>query len=68
MRVEELIEKLKKMPPDANVLNAWDGALRGDVDVVWLARSGLVGLGAEKEPLYYESDRPEGAPTEIKKI
>lgn len=64
MKVSELIEQLSKMPQDADVATAWDGGLRGSSDVVWLARSGTVGIGDHGDPLYHEGDRPADAPSE----
>lgn len=64
MIVSELIKKLQDMPQDAQVAGAYDGALRTEVECVWLARSGVVGLANDGETLYYLEDRPDGAPDE----
>jgi hypothetical protein len=47
-------------------LAQYDGALRVDINRVWLARSGYVGLGRDDEVLYYTEDRPEHAPDEAR--
>lgn len=62
MTVGELVQALAAMPPDAKVACHWDGALRSHVHVIWLAKSGFVALGQADEAVYYDQDRPEGAP------
>jgi hypothetical protein len=42
MKVKELIERLKLMPPNADVWHLWDGEVRTEIERVWLARSGDV--------------------------
>lgn len=45
------------------VLMLDDGCLRSRVDLVWLAKSGAVGLGYYGSVIYYTEDRPATAPT-----
>jgi hypothetical protein len=63
MTVNELIGRLQKMPADATVGYVWDGAARGEPEMVWLARGGSVLLGHKEDALYYDCDRPIDAPT-----
>ena len=63
MKIREIIKALEGMPQDAEMGHLWDGAVRSDVEVIYLAQSGIV-VGAPKdEPAYYDEDRPVGAPT-----
>ena len=64
MKVSQLIEHLKKMPADADVWHLWDGALRTEINHVWLTREGDVGTGDHSEPCYSEDERPIDAPDE----
>lgn len=64
MTVKMLINQLTTLPPEAPVLLLSDGALRNELENVWMAHSGRVGLGANDEPVYDEEDRPAYAPTE----
>lgn len=64
MDVKTLIEQLKLMPENAEVQYLYDGALRSCVEVVYLTKSGCVGLGAEGDTIYYDEDRPIDAPGE----
>ena len=64
MNVKQLIEKLKKMPPSAEVMHLWDGATRTSIEHVWLSVSGYVVTADFDEVCYYQSDRPVSAPTE----
>ena len=64
MTVLELITRLKALPGDASVFLLYDGALRREIDVVWEATSGAVGVGGRDEPVYDDDDRPVGAPSE----
>jgi hypothetical protein len=57
MTVAELIAELAKLPAGANVTYIWDGHARGDVEHVWLARSGDVTLG-HADPYVYDDDEP----------
>lgn len=64
MKVRELIMRLGVMPPDAEVMLLYDGALRGNCDSVWLTRNGeTVGLGDESEPIYSDASRTLNAPS-----
>lgn len=42
MKVHELIEALKDMPAEAEVLHLWDGDARTKIEHVWLSRGGQV--------------------------
>jgi hypothetical protein len=64
MKVSELIERLQKMPADAEVFHLWDGALRTAIQHVWLTRAGTVGTGDNNAVCYDTEDRPVDAPTE----
>lgn len=63
MKVAELIEKLREMPPDANVWHVWDGAARTQIEYVWLSRGGEVITADEDEVVYDTGSRPLDAPT-----
>ena len=63
MRAKELIVELNKMPPDAKVGYVYDGAIRGDIAHVWLARSGVVAMADVEDVVYCTEDRPKDAPT-----
>lgn len=64
MKVQQLIEALQQMPPDAEVRSMWDGAARGEVQHIWLARGGWVVAADSEDKSYYTEDRPSYAPTE----
>ncbi len=64
MKVSELIEELKKMPCDAMVWHLWDGALRTEIEHVWLTPVGTVGTGDNDDVCYDTDDRPVGSPSE----
>ena len=64
MTVADLIKALEKMPPTAEVWHVWDGALRTQINHVWLARSGAVATADDGEVCYDTEDRPADAPTE----
>lgn len=62
MTCKDLIEKLQKLPQEAEVLFLYDGAARGEVEEVWLAQHGnRIILSSTGEPCYDGEDRPEGA-------
>lgn len=63
MKVNTLIELLKKMPPEAKVRHLWDGAARSGIEHVWLSRLGDVITADCGEVCYQSEDRPEDAPT-----
>lgn len=64
MKVSELIEALKTMPPDAEVHHLWDGALRTEINYVWLARNGVVGTSDFEQVCYDDDERPAEAPSD----
>lgn len=64
MNVARLIGILRLLPPEATVVRLYDGAARGEIDVVYLARSGKVIVAPFGEPAYDDEDRPTTAPTE----
>lgn len=64
MTAKELIALLATMPPDARVFHLWDGALRTEVEHVWLSRSGVVGTSDVGQVCYCAEDWPANAPTE----
>lgn len=63
MKVTDLIDALREMPPDAEVWHLWDGALRTEINHVWLARNGKVATADDAAMCYDEESRPESAPT-----
>lgn len=63
MTVKKLIEELKAMPPDVEVMHLWDGEPRTTIEHVWLARGGFVVTSDDGMVCYSENSRPEGAPT-----
>ena len=64
MNVQQLIEKLKQMPPDSKVFMVYDGGARGAIEQVWVARSGGVLLAVNDDVVYSDRDRPFDAPSE----
>ena len=64
MKVSDIIEKLKTLPQDAEMGHLWDGAVRSNVDCVYLAKSGMVVGAPEYQSAYYDEDRPKDAPSE----
>lgn len=65
MIVSKLIEALKTMPPDAQVMHLWDGSARTQIQHVWLSKGGEVVTADEDEVCYIDSHRPVGSPNEI---
>lgn len=63
MTAAELIERLKQMPPTAEVFHLWDGCLRTAIEHVWLAHSGVVATADHDQVCYKDGDRPADAPT-----
>lgn len=66
MIVKELIQELQKHDPDREIGILCDGADRQGVGAVYLAKSKKVILAPSGEVIYYNKDRPIGAPTEKK--
>lgn len=64
MKVKELIEKLKVMPEDAELLYVWDGLPRSSVDYLWLSIDGDVILCDQYQSVRPTGARPEGSPSE----
>ena len=65
MNAQQLIDALREMPPDAPVTLAYDGAARLNADYCHVGRgSGDVVIGDYDDALYYDEDRPIGAPSE----
>jgi hypothetical protein len=63
MKRDELITRLGKFPANADVAYAFDGEVRYDVEVLWLARDGYVALSTMEEPIYSDGGRPVDAPS-----
>lgn len=63
MKVRELIEALKAMPEDAEVLHLWDGEARTRIEHVWLDRVGAVITADDAMTCYSTDTRPIDAPT-----
>ena len=64
MKNSELAAIILALPQDADAKILFDGAVRADVDAVWLSNGGDVVLAARWEPVYHDEDRRVGAPTE----
>ncbi len=64
MKVEELIEVLKTMPPDAEVFHLWDGEPRTAIELVWVSKSGTVITSDYEQHCYSDEGRPIKAPSE----
>lgn len=64
MKVIELIQHLKQMPPNAEVWHLWDGELRTKIEYVWLARGGQVATADHGQVCYSTDSRPEDSPTD----
>lgn len=64
MKVKELIKKLSQMPQDAKVAHIWDGAIRTNIELVWLSRGGIVATCDFGMVVYADENRPMSAPTE----
>lgn len=64
MKVCELIDVLQQLPDDAQVSVVYEGCARMDIGNAWLANSGKVVIAGEHAPIYYDEDRPKGAPSE----
>lgn len=63
MKVKELIKALQGMPPDAEVTHLWEGEPRTSIEVVYLARSGLVVTADYNQFCFSTESRPRNAPT-----
>lgn len=63
MKVKDLIQALKNMPDDADVLHLWDGEPRTAIEHVWLARDGSVITADFNMVCYSNAPRPSDAPT-----
>lgn len=64
MTVKQLITVLHTMPPDARVVQLWDGSARTTIELVWLARDGTVVTADFNEKCYQTETRPKSAPTQ----
>jgi hypothetical protein len=63
MFVKELIDALKDMPGEAEVLHIWDGEARTGIKYVWLSRNGKVITSDYGMVCYSTESRPFDAPT-----
>lgn len=63
MKVSALIEQLKSMPQDAEVMHLWDGALRTNIEIVYLSKCGTVVTSDYGMVCYSEEQRPLDAPS-----
>lgn len=63
MKVSQLIECLKHMPQNANVMHLWDGEARTSIEFVWLAKSGDVITADGEMVSYSDEDRPSSVPS-----
>jgi hypothetical protein len=64
MNVTQLIEKLSKMPPNADVGHLWDGEVRTIVQHVWLSNGGYVVTSDHGQVCYSQRSRPIDAPSQ----
>ena len=64
MKVKELIEKLQQMDQDVEVWHLYDGALRGNINHVYMGKTGLCVTADHDEVAYYDDARPVNAPSE----
>jgi len=62
MLVAELIKKLQALDPKLEVHIHYDGADRIDEVGVYVSRSGYAVLAESPSDIYYDEDRPVGAP------
>lgn len=62
--VSECMALLAALPPDARCGIVYDGGDGMDVANIYLANSGRVVFTGSKEVVYYNHDRPVGAPSE----
>lgn len=62
MKVSNLIEVLKTLPPDANVKYVWDGSPRSDAAFVYLSNGGDVIIADYDEYVCENETMPIGAP------
>lgn len=63
MIVSDAIKELLKMPQDAELSQLWDGELRTDVNIIYLARNGKVVTSDYNQVCYSEEARPTESPT-----
>jgi hypothetical protein len=61
MKKSQLIKLLESMP-DSEVEVLWDGELRTPVEVVYLARNGIIVLAEKNSVVYSTEARPIEAP------
>lgn len=72
MNVQQLIDVLRLMPPDATVLHLWDGAARTEIKHVYLSKRGDV-VTSDDDMVYYDSEdgpmarvpQPDSAPKRV---
>lgn len=64
MKVSDVAAIIATMPQDADAKILFDGAVHGNVDAVWHARSGHVVFADRHEPVSFDKDRKVDAPTE----
>lgn len=68
MTNQDLIERLKALPPTAPVFQLYDGFADAKIEVVYVAKNGKVILTGFSEDVYEEGNRPVDAPdtTEVR--
>ena len=62
MKVHELIDNLKTLPQDAEVLHLWDGKARTTINVVYESKGGDVITSDYDMVCYTTETRPKDAP------
>ena len=62
MKNSELVAQLLKLPADAEAAIVFDGAVRVELDAVWLTRSGQIAVASAREYVTDDSDRTAEAP------
>lgn len=67
MKVNQLIEILKTMPPEAKVFHIWDGEPRTEINIVYLSKAGHVMTIDNHQPIYSKMALPEDIDSESNK-
>ncbi len=62
MNNQDLIERLKALPPTASVCHLFDGFADATVDVVYMAKNGTIVLASFNEGIDADCYRPVDAP------
>ncbi len=63
MKVKKLIEELKKMDQESEVMHLWDGALRTNIEMVYMGKTGICVTADFGHVTYDNEARPLEAPS-----